>query len=108
MPSVSGWSVSATKLLSVCGTLFSSTLQFCWVRCGTRFPFLSLTVKNRSTRFTFTLKVATGVSSGGGAGAVLTGGASGEGASWAHPATANAGRPTISAKMTLWSRILIR
>ena len=44
-------------------------------------PFLSFTVKNRSTRFTLALRVSTGVSSGGGAGALLTGGASGEGAS---------------------------
>jgi len=46
-------------------------------------------VKNRSTRLTFILRVATAVSSGDGAGAVLTGGASGEGASWALAAADN-------------------
>ncbi len=101
MPRVSGWLVSATKLLSVCGALSSSTEQFCWFRCGTRLPLLSLTVKNRSTRFTVCLKVATGVSSGGGAGALLTGDASGEGASWPHPAAVRTGRPTKRAAIPI-------
>jgi hypothetical protein len=38
------------------------------------------------------LTLAADSSSGEGAGAVLTGGASGEGASWPHPAAGNAGK----------------
>ena len=81
IPRVNGWLVSATKLFSVCGDLSSVTVQSFFVKCGTSSPFLSLTVKNRSTRFTFTFKVATAVSSATGAGALLTGDSSGDGAS---------------------------
>src|SRR5271157_1525735 len=107
MPSVSGWLVSATKLLSFCGALSSVTVQSSLVRCGTRFPFLSFTVKNTSTRLTLSLNVATDSSSGDGAGAVLTGGASGEGESWAQPAVDNPGRPNKKAAIPNPTRMLI-
>ena len=95
MPRVMGCWVSATKLFSVCGALSSLMVQSSLVRWGTRLPCLSFTVKKTSTRLTLTLKVAVGISSAAGAGAWLTGGASGEGASWAHAAAEKPGRPDI-------------
>ncbi len=97
IPSVSGRWVSAIKLLSFCGTLSSRIVQSSCVRCGTRLPSLSLTVKNISTRFTSTLRVVSGASSTCAAGAVLTGGASGEGASWPHATADSPGRPNTRA-----------
>ena len=86
MPSVRGRLFSAMKLFQVCGCLSSRIVQSLLFRWGTRLLFLSLTVKKTSTRLTCSLKVATDLSSSGWAGAWLTGEASGEGASWDHPA----------------------
>jgi hypothetical protein len=60
-----------------------------------------------STRLTWSLKVATDWSSTGWAGALLTGGASGEGASWARAVPDSAGKPIINAAIPNQVRILV-
>src|SRR5579862_1402590 len=108
IPRVRGKSVSAWKFLRVCGTLSSATLQSFLVRWGTRIPLLSFTVKKRSTRFTWSLKVATDCCwSSWVAGAVLTGGASGDGANCAQSDSDNIGAASRTAAALQEKRILV-
>src|SRR5579863_1074896 len=107
IPSVSGRCVSAVKFFRVWGTLSSATEQSSLVRCGTSCPDLFLTVKNRSTRFTFSFSVPVDSSSGAGGGAVLTGGASGEGTSCPQAAALSRGSAKIKTKRVRETRMLL-
>src|ERR1700756_3139925 len=77
------------------------------LKCGTSSPDLFFTVKNRSTRFTFNRSVPIDSSSGGRGGALLTGGASGEGTSCPHAAAVNSGRATRNTARKRETRISI-